>query len=59
MSEPEGMVRAYINLPIEDKETLAKEYGHGWSSRMRDLIHEHCIYLRQRRMKETFGHVDD
>lgn len=53
------MVRAYIYLSPEDKATLEKQYGYGWSAYIRNLIHDHCTYLRQKPMKDAFGHVDD
>ena len=42
------MVRAYINLTHEDKATLERAYGYGWSAYIRELIHEQCVRIRDR-----------
>jgi len=51
------MVRAYIYLTAEDKLTLEREYGYGWSKQMRDLIHLHCQNLRSSgvKLRSTIG----
>ena len=58
-----NMVRAYINLTPEDKATLEREYGYGWSVAMRQLIHLHCQNLRSSGVKAEYkqivGDLDD
>jgi hypothetical protein len=55
------MVRAYINLTPEDKATLEREYGYGWSTEIRQMIHLHCQNLRSSgvRHKPTIGDLAD
>lgn len=47
------IIRAYINIFLTDKRTLERHYGRGWSGKCRDIIHDHCIYLRQRERGKT------
>lgn len=52
------MVRAYINLSAEDKATLQRAYGYGWSAYIREIIHDQCVRIRLREFNERF-HTDD
>lgn len=45
------MVRAYINITPEDKATLEKAYGYGWSTYVRELIHDQCRKIRDKQFE--------
>lgn len=53
-----NMVRAYINLTPEDKATLERAYGYGWSIYVRELIHDQCVRIRNRQQNESTNDDD-
>lgn len=55
------LTRAYINIDADDKATLERAYGRGWSAECRDIIHTHCAFLRQKQniKKLTIGALAD
>lgn len=41
-----GVVRTEVNLFEEDKETMMKHYGTGWTAMIRELVQNHCVMIR-------------
>lgn len=44
-----------VNIFSRDRETMTKQYGYGWTQKVRELVNEHCIKLRQNQQEK----VDD
>jgi hypothetical protein len=48
MPRPSLLVtRVEVNIFDRDRETLKVHYGSGWTSRIRELVAEHCEEIRQ------------
>lgn len=49
-----------LNLYDLDVETLERQYGHGWSTHVRDMLHRHANVLRQWKPQktQTLGDLD-
>lgn len=48
-----------LNLYEADAETLTTHYGRGWSTNVRDLIHDHANLIRRSVPVKTLGDLRD
>jgi hypothetical protein len=47
MSRPSlGVTRVEVKIFDNDRETMIKHYGNGWTGTIRELVKNHCLMIR-------------